>query len=60
MFSATLDLRSADLPEPVVPAGWRLFSWVGAAPEELVESFARARDAMNDAPAPDGVERAAR
>jgi GNAT superfamily N-acetyltransferase len=53
---ALLDLRSADLPDPVVPAGWRLFSWVGAAPEELVESFARARDAMNDAPAPDGVQ----
>ena len=53
---ALLDLRSADLPDPVVPPGWRLFSWVGAAPEELVESFARARDAMNDAPAPDGVQ----
>ena len=39
-----------------MPAGWRLVSWVGAAPDELVESFARARDAMNDAPAPGGVE----
>ena len=36
--------------------GWRLLSWVGPAPEALVESFARARSAMNDAPAPDGVE----
>ena len=53
---ALLDLRSATLPDPVVPGGWRLLSWIGAAPEELVESFARARDAMNDAPAPDGVE----
>ncbi len=53
---AVLDVRAATLPEPVVPAGWRLLSWIGAAPEELVQSFARARDAMNDAPAPDGVE----
>ena len=52
---SVLDLRSATLPEPVVPTGWRLLSWVGAAPDELVESFARARDAINDAPAPDGV-----
>ena len=53
---ALLDLHAAVLPEPVVPAGWRLRSWVGAAPDELVESFAAARDAMNDAPAPAGVE----
>ena len=53
---AVLDLRTALLPAPVVPAGWRLRSWVGAAPDELVESFAAARDAMNDAPAPAGVE----
>ena len=53
---AVLDLRTAALSEPSLPAGWHLRSWVGAAPEELVESFARARDAMNDAPAPDGVE----
>ena len=50
-----LDLRNAQLPEPVLPAGWRLRSWVGAAPDNLVESFAQARDAMNDAPAPGGV-----
>ena len=53
---AVLDLRTALLPAPVVPAGWRLLSWVGPAPDELVESFAAARDAMNDAPAPAGVE----
>ena len=52
---AVLDLRAANLAEPVVPAGWQLLSWIGAAPEELVESYARVRDAMNDAPAPDGV-----
>jgi mycothiol synthase len=53
---AKLELRSAQLPEPVVPAGWRLVTWVGAAPDELVESYARARDAINDAPTPEGVE----
>jgi mycothiol synthase len=53
---AVLDLRNAHLPAPVVPAGWRLLSWVGPAPNELVGSFAAARDAMNDAPAPAGVE----
>jgi mycothiol synthase len=53
---AVLDLRTALLPAPAVPAGWRLLSWVGPAPDELVASFAAARDAMNDAPAPAGVE----
>jgi mycothiol synthase len=31
-------------------AGYRLRSWVGAAPAELLDSFARAREAINDAP----------
>ena len=53
---ATLDLRTAALPEPVVPEGWRLVTWVGAAPEDLVESYARARDAINDAPMPEGSD----
>ena len=53
---ALLQLRSADLPVPTLPPTWRLQSWVGAAPGALVASFARARDAMNDAPAPDGLE----
>ena len=30
--------------------GYSLFNWVGAAPDHLVESFARTRDAINDAP----------
>jgi mycothiol synthase len=53
---ATLDLRSAELPEPSVPEGWRLLSWIGAAPLDLVESYTRCRDAMNDAPDPAGAE----
>jgi len=51
---ATLNLRTAELPEPVVPSGWRLVTWVGAAPDDLLESYARARDAINDAPMPEG------
>jgi mycothiol synthase len=38
------DLR----PGPV--AGYTLRSWLGATPEPLLESYARARDAVNDAP----------
>jgi mycothiol synthase len=45
-------LREADLPEPPLPDGWRLLTWTGAAPEELVESYARARAAIDDAPTP--------
>ena len=53
---ATLDLRRAELPEPSVPKGWRLLTWVGAAPDDLVESYTRCRDAMRDAPDPAGME----
>jgi mycothiol synthase len=52
---AILDLRRAELPEPVVPAGWRLLTWIAAAPDELIDSYARARNAMDDAPTPGGV-----
>ena len=51
-----LDLRSAALPEPIVPDGVRLASWLGRAPDDLVDSYVRARAAMNDAPLPEGVE----
>jgi hypothetical protein len=54
--AAELRLREAKLPEPVLPAGFRLVSWCGAAPDELVESYAVARDAMSDAPDPEGFE----
>jgi mycothiol synthase len=52
---AILDLRRAELPQPVVPPGWRLLTWIAAAPDELIESYARARNAMDDAPTPGGV-----
>ena len=35
-------LRDAELPEPRLPAGWRLCRGSVARPEELVESYARA------------------
>jgi GNAT superfamily N-acetyltransferase len=54
--AAELRLREAALPEPALPTGWRLASWCGTAPDELVESYARARDAMGDAPDPAGFE----
>ena len=54
--ASELRLREADLPAPVVPEGWRLHSWCGAAPEELVASYARVRSAISDAPTPGGNE----
>jgi mycothiol synthase len=53
---ATLKLRDAHLPEPVLPDGVELRSWIGYTPDELLDSHARAREAMDDAPTPDGVE----
>jgi mycothiol synthase len=53
-IEAELVLADANLPDPALPTGWRLRSWIGAAPDEIVESFAAARDAMNDAPSPVG------
>jgi GNAT superfamily N-acetyltransferase len=48
-------LREADLPVPALPDGWRLLTWRGAAPEELIDSYARARAAIDDAPTPGGM-----
>jgi mycothiol synthase len=53
---SVLALPSAPLPPAAPPVGYRLCSWVGAAPDDLVESYARARNAINDAPLADGEE----
>jgi RimJ/RimL family protein N-acetyltransferase len=53
--ASELRLREVDLPQPTLPDGWRLRSWDGAAPDELVDSYARARSAMDDAPTPGGL-----
>ena len=53
---SVLELRTAELPAPSVPAGVELRSWIGATPDGLVESFVRARNGMRDAPVPGGLE----
>jgi GNAT superfamily N-acetyltransferase len=53
---ARLDLRAADVPAPVVPDGIELRSWVGRTPDELLETHVAARQAMDDAPMPEGTE----
>lgn len=40
----------ADLPAPRPVPGCRLQSWVGATPHDVLNSYARARNAINDAP----------
>jgi mycothiol synthase len=44
---AGADRARWDVP---VPAGYRLRSWTGAAPEDVVATYARARGAIHDAP----------
>src|SRR5262245_13636377 len=51
-----LDLSVARLPELTLPDAWRLATWIGRVPEDTVKSYARARAALDDAPAPDGVD----
>jgi len=51
-----LDLRSADLPEPRVPEGFRLVTWFGQVPAEHLAAYVLAREAMDDAPAPEGMD----
>src|SRR4051812_238579 len=54
-----LGLGSAELAAPEPPAGWRLETWLGRVPDEYVESYARAREALDDAPTEAGVRYAA-
>src|SRR5438105_4769722 len=51
---SVLDLHRAELPRPHVPDGVELVTWVGATPDDLLESYVRARQSMADAPAPGG------
>ena len=44
---AEADRARWDVP---VPAGYRVRAWTGAAPEDVVASYARARGAIHDAP----------
>lgn len=51
-----LRLADATLPEPELPDGWSFVTWTRRAPDELIDSYARARAALDDAPTPDGIE----
>jgi GNAT superfamily N-acetyltransferase len=51
-----LDLRSAELPEARPPEGFQLVSWLGRVPDEHLPAFVRVRAAMDDAPAPEGLD----
>jgi GNAT superfamily N-acetyltransferase len=50
------DLRAAPFPEPVVPDGWRLETWLGRVPDEHLDALVEVRRAMDDAPADDELE----
>lgn len=56
VVQSVLDLHGADLPEPQVPEGFRLVTWIGRVPNEHLAAFVEAREAMNDAPQPEAVE----
>lgn len=51
-----LDLPAAELPEPRLPDGWHLVNWLGRVPDEHLDAYVRARVAMDDAPAPEGMD----
>jgi GNAT superfamily N-acetyltransferase len=51
-----LRLAEAELPEPRVPAGWRLETWLGRVPDERLPAYVVARAAMDDAPAPEEMD----
>jgi GNAT superfamily N-acetyltransferase len=51
-----LDLKAAELPEPRVPDGWTLVTWLQRVPDEHLDAFVRARAAMDDAPDPDEMD----
>jgi GNAT superfamily N-acetyltransferase len=53
---SVLRLEAADLAVSAPPPGYRLRTWLGAAPDELVGSYAAARNAIADAPDIAGYE----
>jgi GNAT superfamily N-acetyltransferase len=50
-----LDLQAAELPEPHVPDGFRLVTWLGRVPDEHLAAYVLARAAMDDAPSPESM-----
>ena len=53
---SVLDLRAADLPEPRIPEGFSLITWLERVPEGHLSAYVEARAAMDDAPSPEGME----
>lgn len=51
-----LELRAAGLPQPVVPGGWTLVTWLRRVPDEHLDAYVRSRAAMDDAPTPEDLE----
>jgi len=51
-----LDLRLAELPEPHVPEGWTLVTWLRRVPDEHLDAFVRVYASMDDAPDPDEMD----
>jgi mycothiol synthase len=56
IVESLLHLRAVELPEADLPAGFRLVTWIGRVPDEHLGSYVLARTAMDDAPAPDGMD----
>jgi GNAT superfamily N-acetyltransferase/predicted GNAT family acetyltransferase len=53
---SVLDLRAADLPEPGIPEGFELITWLERVPDVHLSAYVEARAAMDDAPGPEGME----
>jgi len=51
-----LPLQTAELPEPRPADRFRLVNWLTRVPDEHVDAYVRARVAMDDAPAPEGMD----
>jgi GNAT superfamily N-acetyltransferase len=56
LVRSLLDLRTAQLPEPRVPDGWTLVTWLRRVPDEHLDAFVRVRASMDDAPDPDEMD----
>jgi mycothiol synthase len=51
-----LDLQNAELPDPDLPDGWGLVTWLRRVPDEHLDAFVRARAAMDDAPTSEAMD----
>lgn len=56
IVESVLDLRAAELPEADPPRGFDVVTWLGCVPEDHLAAYAAARTAMDDAPAPEGLD----